>query len=369
MDALSELLMAFGSSFTLLFLLRPLCIRLGYVDHPGGRKTHGSDTPLCGGLAIATSVVALGLAIMPSWEFAGFIFGLIVLLVLGAVDDRLGVPAPMRLVLQALAVAIGMCWIGRTQLHHLGALTGGGDLLLGGYATGFTVFAAVGIINAVNMIDGMDGIAGGFFVLLIGITMGAAGTGAVFSTALLPWLTMGSVLGFLVFNLRLPWQRQARVFLGDSGSLVLGYILVWFIIRHSQGPTAAIDPITAVWLFGLPLADTLYLMGRRLARGQSPLAADRYHFHHLLQRLGASPGWALYAWLVLAGCFMAVGLISQAMAVPESWRCGGFIITFALYCLVFTVIWARLDKQTRPLKFAFINLVRLRGNGHRQDKP
>jgi UDP-GlcNAc:undecaprenyl-phosphate GlcNAc-1-phosphate transferase len=239
-----------------------------------------------------------------------------------------------------------MCWIGGVRLHNLGALTGGDHLLLGGYAIAFTVFAGVGIINAVNMIDGMDGLAGGFFVLLIGITMGAS-AGENLATGLLPWLTMGSVLGFLVFNLRLPWQRQARVFLGDSGSLVLGYVLVWLAIQSSQSPTAAIDPITAVWLFGLPLVDTAYLMGARLLQGQNPLSADRHHFHHLLQRLGMPPGWALYAWLLLAECFMAVGMISQDMAVPESWRCGGFFMAFALYCFMLTIIWARLDKKTR----------------------
>jgi len=332
---------AFVTSAAAIFVLKPLCLKIGHVDHPGGRKGHSLATPLCGGLAIAGTIVLLGMGLVPSRQFAGFAFGITVLLVLGALDDRKHVPAPVRLAMQTLAVGAGMCFFGEVYLQNLGSLTGGADVELGGHAIWFTIFAAVGLINAVNMVDGMDGLAGGFAVLVVGIILSlAAGTSAV--NIVLLCLTIGSLLGFLMFNLRMPWQRHARIFLGDAGSLVLGFILAWFAIQGAQGPTAVMDPITAVWLFGLPLVDTVYLMVSRVSRGKSPLAADNYHFHHLLQRAGLSPGWALYAWLAVAGSFMAAGLFAQAMEINEGARFVAFLAVFAVYCGLMNACWAKL---------------------------
>lgn len=346
MNPLLTVAIAFVASALAVVLLDPVCVRLGHVDKPGGRKRHGLETPLSGGLAIATSLVLLGMLMFPSREFAGFAVGMVVLLILGAMDDRKHVPALWRLVLQTLAVSVGVYLIAGVRLDSLGALTGGGDVLLGPFSLAFTVFAAVGVINAVNMIDGMDGLAGGFSALLIGvILLLASGTSAV-NIALL-CLTIGSLFGFLLFNLRMPWQRRARIFLGDAGSLVLGYILVWFAIQGSQGESRVFAPITAVWLFGLPLMDTVYLMGSRVLRGQSPLAADRYHFHHLLQRVGLSPGWALYAWLLVAAAFMGAGVGMEYAGVSEAVSALTFLIAFAGYCAFSNLAWRRLANRRR----------------------
>ncbi len=337
-------LIAFALSAVAILVLRPLCHKIGHVDHPGGRKAHSLATPLCGGVAIALTVMLLGIGMVPSRQFAGFAFGITVLLVLGALDDRKHVPAPVRLALQTLAVGAGMCFFGEVYLQNLGAIFGAEDFELGGHAIWFSIFAAVGIINAVNMVDGMDGLAGGFSVMIVATILAlAAGTSAV--NVVLLCVTLGSLLGFLAFNLRMPWQKHARIFLGDAGSLVLGFILTWFTIQAAQGPHAVIEPITAVWLFGLPLADTVYLMVSRVMRGKSPLAADSYHFHHLLQRLGLSPGWALYVWLAVAGAFMGTGLVTQGLGVSESARCAVFMVVFACYCLATNALWARVRQR------------------------
>jgi len=332
--------LSFALSSVTILLLRPICIYFDHVDSPGGRKRHGLVTPLSGGLAISLSVMLLGIGLIPSQMFAGFAIGLCILLLLGAMDDRNHVAATLRLALQAAAVVIGMCLMGGVQLHSVGNLLGTGNLHLGAWSVVFTLFAAVGIINAVNMIDGMDGLAGGFSLLLVLVILAlAAGTSAV--NIVLLCTVIGSVVGFLAFNLRMPWQRHARIFLGDAGSLVLGYILVWFAIQASQGPQAVIEPITAVWLFGLPLADTVYLMGSRLLRRKSPLAADRYHFHHLLMRYGLTPGWALYAWLFVAALFMGVGVLGTLLHVPEYVMCGAYLLVFAGYCVLCNMFWRR----------------------------
>ena len=346
---------AFVCSAIAVYLLRPLCVRLRHVDQPGGRKTHAVATPLCGGLAIASTIVVLGIWLLPSWQVSGFAFGVLVLLLLGAVDDRRHVPAFVRLALQALAVGVGMCLMGGITLQNLGALTGSGDITLEGLATAFTIFAAVGVINAINMIDGVDGLAGSFAVMIVSVFLVFASDATVVNIVLL-CLTMGSVLGFLLFNLRMPWQRQARIFLGDAGSLVLGYILTWFAIQSSQGQGALIDPITAVWLLGLPLVDTAYLMLSRLLEGRSPLSADRRHFHHLLQRAGLTPGWTLYAWLSVAACFAAFGIVGEVMHVPEAYRYWVFLMAAVAFCSVLKICWRRLEREERR------SIARVSGN-------
>lgn len=338
MQALAIAGSAFFLSSAFILLLKPLCLRLGHVDEPGGRKRHRLATPLSGGLAIAVSIVLLGMGLFPSPEVLGFAFGICLLLILGAWDDRKHVPASLRLLMQVLAVGVGMCALGDVRLSSLGDLLGQGDIELGAWSVLFTIFAAVGVINAVNMIDGVDGLAGGFAVLVIGVILSlAAGTPAV-SNALL-YVTIGSVIGFLVFNLRTPWQRQARIFLGDAGSLVLGYVLVWFAIQGTQGQAGVMSPVTAVWLFGLPLADTIYLMGSRLLRRQSPLHADRFHFHHFLLRIGLSPGWALYAWLLVAAAFIAIGVAGDYAGVSQAVMFVGFLFVFVCYCALMTAVW------------------------------
>lgn len=333
--------MAFAVSGASILALWPVCLRWGHVDHPGGRKRHAISTPLSGGAAIVIAIVAIGSFLVPSTKFAGFTFGVCTLLALGAMDDRKHVPALLRLAAQTLAVAVGMCLLGGVNIERLGNLLGTGGLTLDQWSVAFTIFAAVGVINAVNMIDGMDGLAGGFAVVVIALIIAlAAGHGASPVSLVLLCVSIGSVLGFLVFNVRMPWQRRARVFLGDAGSLVLGYMLAWFAIEASQTTTPIIDPIAIVWLFGLPLCDTVYLMVSRVLRGRSPFAADRYHFHHLLQRVGLSTGWALYAWLSVAACFMAVGVAGSVFGAPEWAMFYGFLATFVGYCVVLSRIWS-----------------------------
>ncbi|ROO25220.1 MraY family glycosyltransferase [Salinisphaera japonica] len=331
---------AFALCSALILMLWPLCLSTGHVDHPGGRKKHDFSTPLSGGIAISVSILVGGLFWVPSLEFAGFTVGVGTLLLLGALDDRRHVSALVRLALQTLAVVVGMCLLGDVQIEQLGNLGGWGRIALDQWSVAFTIFGAVGVINAVNMIDGMDGLAGGFAAVLMAVLLGVGALTQSGATVLL-WLSLGSVLGFLVFNLRMPWQKRARVFLGDAGSLVLGFILVWFAVDASQPPDAIIHPIAVVWLFGLPLCDTVYLMTSRLLKRQSPFTADRFHYHHLLQRRGLTPGYALYAWLFTAACFMAVGVLGSLFGVADYWLFYGFLLAFGLYSMSVTTLWKK----------------------------
>lgn len=315
-----------------ILVLRPLCLRWGHVDKPGGHKLHEHPTPLCGGGAIVLSMAVVGAFTAWSLTYIGVIFGLLTMALLGALDDRKPISASVRLLFQGVAVLVGMVFVGGLQLESLGNLWGAGNVSLGLLTIPFTLFAAIGVINAVNMVDGIDGLAGGFALLVLALFAGTAAARGVDHTLI--YIAIGSVAGFLAFNLRSPWRRRASIFLGDAGSLALGFLLTWFAIKFSQEPQASLRPITIVWIFALPLLDTGYLMISRVLRGQSPMSADRSHFHHLLLRMGLTPGRAVYVWLFVAAIPMALGILGEMGEVPTPYMLGGFVALFVFYSAV-----------------------------------
>lgn len=147
-----------------------------------------------------------------------------------------------------------------------------------------------------------------------------------------------AIAAFLIFNLRHPWRRHADVFLGDAGSLFLGFVLVWFAVYITQTKPRDFYPISAVWILAVPIMDTVYVMLRRMVRGLSPFSADRRHIHHTLMYIGlgdAQTSWLLLAVSVLFG---AIGFFGWFYGVPEYVLTYGLMATFAAYC-VFMQCW------------------------------
>lgn len=336
-------LLAFCAVFVLIWVLRPLALRWDHVDHPGGRKLHGRSIPLCGGLAIVPVVIAFGLLFSDYSGMWGLAGGLSTLLVLGVIDDRVHIRATIRLLVEVLAVLLFMCLLSDVVLYSLGALLGGDrPVLTGDWALLLTVFAAVSLLNGINMIDGVDGLAGGFAFLVLGIFVTAAALAGSPALGILAF-TAAAVAAFLTFNLRTPWRRKASVFLGDAGSLTLGFVLVWFAVDLSQGEAAVLQPITMVWIFGLPIADTIYLFLRRMLRGESPFKADLFHFHHLLLSLGLTPGRVTALWLAAAAACAAIGIAGEVYRVAEVAMFAGYGFVFLAYFVGSTVAWRRLE--------------------------
>jgi UDP-GlcNAc:undecaprenyl-phosphate GlcNAc-1-phosphate transferase len=279
-------------------LLIPLARKAGWVDHPGGRKLHLDATPLVGGVAIFLALAA-GFAMSPIPTIDYDLFCLVViacaaaLLLTGLVDDLYNLSATLRFLLQ-VGICLLMVKFGHTRLEDLGSLFSGDVLELGWMAVPITVFAAMGVINSFNLIDGMDGLSSTFFLV-------AAGGMALFATSVaILWLliiAIGAVLGFMLLNARLPWNEKARVFLGDAGSLMLGFILAWCFIRLGNGPDQVFMPMTAVWLFAVPLLDASCLIWRRWGEGRSAFAADQNHLHHAFSRAVSAWSKPGCAWL------------------------------------------------------------------------
>ena len=229
-------------------------------------------------------------------------------LLIGVLDDRFDISSLFRFVVQTVA-ALLMIRVGGVHLETLGQLVASKELYLGAYGTVVTVLATVGVINALNMSDGMDGMGGGLFLIVfsaIAIVLFCASEVAAYDTLL---VLIVCVFAFLLFNVRLGIRKAATVFLGDAGSMFLGFVAAWFLIKYSQKPYELLDPVTALWFVAIPLADTIAVMTRRMALGRSPFGADRTHFHHLLLHKGLSVN---AAFLLLMG-------IGVSLAVAGAW--------------------------------------------------
>lgn len=332
------LLIAFLLATAFALALIPLAQRWGWMDHPEERKLHRDPTPLVGGPAIFLALfLTLGwVGLRP----AALTEACLVVLVSGIVDDRRPLHAYTRFAAQILACLIMILTAG-IALHDFGRLMWDGVLGLGWLWAPITVFSALGVINAFNMIDGLDGLSGTVFVICcasMALLADLAGQGgAVF----LLQAGAAAVLGFLFLNARFPWNRRARVFLGDSGSSLLGFFLAWMFIDLGGGPDRAFAPITAVWIFGIPLLDTTRLMVLRWRQGRSAFDADRYHLHHAFLRAGFG---VRATWLIIGALSAAcagVGVLSELAGVPEYWRFWAFMAVGLVYFRVMKQAWRR----------------------------
>jgi len=309
----------------------------GLVAQSGPRMQHQSAIPTVGGLAMgigflaAYALTGLGARLSPLLAAA-----VAVTLAGGVLDDRHALRSLPKFAFQIAAAAL-LALSGDALLTHLGQLMSAELFTLGRWAAPLSIFALVGVMNAMNMIDGLDGLAGAL-ALAACISFGAAGSfaghGPEFAVIC---ITAGATLAFLFFNARLPWRDQAAVFMGDTGSLLLGLLLGWCAVRLSMSERPALAPITAVWILALPIADTVTLLVRRSLRGRNPFHADRHHMHHIVMALGLSSArtTALLFWIALV---LGIGaLAADRLGVPQ-------YVMFYLYmaCLIAWCITAEI---------------------------
>ena len=302
----TELTISFVVSALVLRALYPWASRLGLLDHPSERrKIHSDATPLIGGIAIFCGFLVCSVICLP-WEACRVCgaLGAAILVVVGVVDDRYQLGHHIRFLAQIAAALLLTLGVG-VHLESLGDLLGLGEIHLSYLATPITVFAIVGIINAFNMIDGIDGLAAGLALsaltpLLLIMPQGQS------HTHFLVLALIAATVPYLVCNLELCCCKGRKVFLGDAGSMLLGYVVVWALIEVSQNQHA-IRPVTALWLVAIPLMDTFSVMGRRVLSRRSPFSADRGHLHHVLSRLLGSPRRALFPMLLSAVALAALG--------------------------------------------------------------
>jgi UDP-GlcNAc:undecaprenyl-phosphate GlcNAc-1-phosphate transferase len=336
---LLKFLYCFALTILMVLLLDPVARKLGWHDHPGDHKTHEHRTPLTGGVAIYIAMLVMVFYTVEDYQdYAVLNFTAVALLIFGFIDDKWFLSATSRFVVEIIGFLV-MIFLGGVALHDFGELMWNGVLSLGFLWVPITVFAALGVINAYNMIDGLDGLAGSIFVVAAGgMAYLALNAGNLQSFELL-MLAVSAVAGFLLFNARFPWNKEGRLFLGDSGSRLLGFFLAWQFIDLGSGADRVYAPITAIWLLGIPLMDTCYLIGKRWRAGQSPFEADQGHLHHAFLKAGFSVTQTWLSISALAIVFAAFGIYTELQQWPEYWRFYIFIGLSVGYVLVMNSAW------------------------------
>ncbi len=325
---LTTLLLTIG----FIFALRPLAIKIGFFDHPDERKQHTNPTPPIGGLAIFLGcLLPLSLFDIHLPQNYAFIGAISLLVLVGLIDDHRTLTVKTRLSAQIIAALI-MTELADVRITELGDLVGTGTIHLGKYSTLMTIFAVVGGINAFNMIDGIDGLSSSSALLSIGImTILAAffGNDSILNLGL---IFIGALSAFLCFNLRAFGRKKAAIFLGDSGSTLVGFVVCWLIIKGSQGQNTLISPTLVLWVIALPLFDSICIMMRRLHKGKSPFAPDREHLHHLLPMKGFSVNETLIIILTLSTILSFTAIIASLFFnISDKILFATFLLCFCLF--------------------------------------
>ena len=251
----------------------------GIVDRPGVRKVHAMAIPRVGGIAMIIGVLVAAVVVIPlAPSDRYFLLAVAVLAAFGAADDRFDLDYRIKLAGQLIAVLIVVVG-GDTQIR---SITLDERLMLPEWISmPLTVLFLVGITNAINLADGLDGLAGGTTFLCLGaLAMLAHSSGQIVGAAL-ALAFAGAILGFLRFN-----TFPASIFMGDAGSQLLGFAVGVLSLRATQTGTTAISAATPILLLALPILDTLSVMVQRVSEGRSPFSADKNHIHHKLLALG-----------------------------------------------------------------------------------
>lgn len=307
-------LFAFFSVLIAIPLVCKLAGRAGFLDNPEGRKQHEVPVPPLGGITIFTIFLMI-MSVLGGLPWA--VFGaLALMLVVGIVDDARGMNAKLKFALHFTSAFV-MVLGGGAQLHSLGNLLGLGDVTLGFFAIPFSIACVVYVQNAVNMMDGVDGLAGGYSLIVFGWLLVAAIGGAYDDIVVQISILMACLSGFLVYNMRSPIRSRAIIFLGDAGSMALGLMIAWFAITLSQQPYAVINPASVAWLIALPIFDSFALLVARLKDGKHPFAPDRRHFHHHFIHAGFSAGQTTFLILAYSILLGSIGFFAPRMGVPD----------------------------------------------------
>lgn len=313
--------------------------RLHIVDIPGARKVHSKPIPRIGGVAIFVSMIGLVIPVLLLPNVIGETFRLIqykVITLLGAaglmflvgfVDDIRGLRVRTKLFAQ-LAAALVVCSAG-IRIESI-PVTASLTLGFGWFSWLFTIFWIVGITNAINLSDGLDGLAAGISAIACGVIAMLSIYNGDIVMAILMLALLGSLTGFLLFNF-----EPAKIFMGDSGSLFLGFTIASASVLSAAKTETIVGLALPVLALGIPIFDTLFSMLRRFLERRSLFAPDRSHFHHRLMALGLRQRHVVitaYGVTLLAaglGMFMLVTRNSQTVVV--------FICTLFLLVLVFRV--------------------------------
>lgn len=331
------LILAFLVAFLAAFSATPLAVKIAYkigaVDVPkDGRRMHKKPIPRLGGIAIVFGfMVSVVCFCKLSYEFIGIIIGAMIIVVLGVLDDRKPIPAMIKFVVQICAAIIPVLFGVKIEIFTNPNLFSASEYwVLGGLSVPITILWIVGLTNAVNLIDGLDGLAAGVasissLCLLVIALMVSETNIAVFTACL-----AGACFGFLPYNF-----NPAKIFMGDSGSTFLGFILACISIEGLFKGYAVISFAVPLLIVALPLFDTSAAILRRIKNKQPIMQPDRGHLHHKLIDMGFSQKQAVLILYAISALMGIVAIILTGFGVLRALLLLGAVILFVGIWLLF----------------------------------
>ncbi|MNO49926.1 putative undecaprenyl-phosphate N-acetylglucosaminyl 1-phosphate transferase [compost metagenome] len=362
---------ALGLALGLTPLVKKFAFKVGAVDVPNARKVHTRIMPRLGGLGIYLSFIIALFILLPfipdtftvrEVNFVkAFLVGGSMIVLLGALDDRFDLPAKLKFVIQiATACVVVFGFDIRLEFANIPFHTY--SSVESWIAIPFTILWIVGVTNAINLIDGLDGLAAGVSAIAIGTIAVMAFIMGNIVVALLCLLLLGSIIGFLFFNF-----HPAKIFMGDSGSLFLGFSLALLSLLGFK-QVAIVSFLTPLILIGVPLSDTMFAILRRWMQKKPIFSPDKGHLHHCLRELGFSHRQTVLIIYSIAAFFGVLAIIQSSAAMYNAnW------VTFVVICVMvfFLQIGAEviglIGKTKRPV-LNFIARLRMKVSEERGSK-
>lgn len=302
--------------------VRRLAIEIGFVDAPAQRKLHSTPMPLMGGVAIfggAIVAVLLYYRGQPPRQVLGILLALTLVALTGLWDDRYGMPAWAKLGGQLVGFAVLAAFGVHVSLPVSNWIN-----------YGITLLWLVGISNAINFLDNMDGLSAGVSAVAAAFMLLLGAINQQFLVAALSAAVLGACLGFLRYNF-----KPAQIFMGDAGSLFLGFVLAILGLELSF-PTRQniVTWMVPVLILGLPVFDMTLVVISRIRRGVSPNTAGKDHVSHRLVRLGFSQREAVLILYLICGVFGMIGIFLTQAEVLEAYAIAGLVVLVAIYAIV-----------------------------------
>lgn len=329
-------LSSFFISLGICLITSYIFFRLNIVDIPDGiRKIHKGRISYGGGVAIFLSLlISSYLFLEVEYLFSNNLLKIslisIGILLLGLIDDIRPLPIAIRLITQIL-ISWAVILVTDIYVRDLGDLLGFGNIVLGELGIPLTIFMVVGMCNAFNMLDGIDGLVVSVtFSVFTSIGFLSIINGSSPSMVFIPSVVL---LGFLLFNFGLLGKKR-KMFLGDSGAMWLGFITAWSLIIFSQAEKALFEPPIALWMVMLPLIDALSTFITRLRKGNPIFSGDRTHIHHIMLDTGMEKWKVIFILLLASVFFSALGVLATINSIEDTIIFYGFLTVWLFYLLL-----------------------------------
>ncbi|MGG6312632.1 glycosyltransferase family 4 protein [Paenibacillus macerans] len=361
-------IVSLGLALGLTPLVKKFAFKVGAVDVPNARKVHTRIMPRLGGLGIFLSFVIALFLLLPFLPdiftvrevnfIKAFLVGGTITVLLGALDDRFDLPAKLKFVIQ-IATACVVVFVFDIRIEFANIPFHTYASVEDWIAIPFTILWIVGVTNAINLIDGLDGLAAGVSAIAIGTIAVMAFLMGNVMVALLCLLLLGSIIGFLYFNF-----HPAKIFMGDSGALFLGFCLALLSLLGFK-QIAIVSFLTPLILIGVPLSDTMFAIVRRWMQKKPIFSPDKGHLHHCLRELGFSHRQTVLIIYGIAAFFGVLAVIQSSAALYNAnW------VTFVVICVMvfFLQIGAEviglIGKTKRPV-LDFLARLRMKAGAER----